>query len=223
MGEQAEFAATVYAVPDHNPQTSPCRTAGAINPANLVTWARIGLVPLFMVLLYRAGSSEGMGVASWLALGVYLLATLSDYLDGYLARRLDVITPTGQFLDPLADKILVGGALVGLIAFRAFPVWAAALIGVREVAIVALRSAAMRRGNSMPAGKHAKNKTATQLAMVIAWLLPRQGFTARAQDVLMYAAVAITLVSGCRYAVLSKQLLTRRQPGPALDAPRGQS
>lgn len=207
-----------YAVPEDNPKSAACRPAGATNPANLVTWARIALIPLFMALLYRAGSPEEMGSASWLALGVYLLATLSDYLDGYLARRLDVITPAGQFLDPLADKLLVGAALVGLIAFRAFPVWAAAVIAAREVAIVALRSAAMRRGNSMPAGRHAKNKTATQLAMVIAWLFPRQGFTSAAQDVLMYAAVAMTLVSGWRYAVLSKQLLTRRQPGPALGA-----
>lgn len=180
-----------------------------MNPANIVTWARIALIPVFLYLMTRAGSNDQMSAALWLALLVYVVATFSDYLDGYLARKLDVITPMGQFLDPLADKLLVLAALVCLVLFREFPLWAVAVIVVREVAIVALRSAAMKRGNSMPAAFHAKNKTALQLVMVLAWMFPRTGDLVVVQDVLLYAGVAITAYSGLRYALLGRQLLTR--------------
>ena len=153
-----------------------------------------------------------MGFDAWAALVIYLVAVLSDYADGYLARRLNVITRLGQFLDPLADKLLVGAALVSLIVFRGFPIWAAVVIAVREVAIVALRSAAMRRGNAMPASRHAKHKTAIQLVMVLAWMLPRTGTMRLVQDASVYVAAAITVWSGLRYAVLTRQLLTPALP-----------
>lgn len=186
------------------------KTSSTVNPANLVTFARVGMIPIFILFMYLAGDAAEMDVPSWLALVTYSIASLSDYLDGYLARRNDTVTPLGQFLDPLADKLLVAAALMALIAFKGFPVWAAVAIVIREVAIVALRSAAMNRGNTMPASRHAKHKTSVQLVMVLAWLLPRRGVTVLVQDVLVYAAVLITLVSGLRYAIASKQLLTPR-------------
>ncbi|MGQ0678728.1 MAG: CDP-diacylglycerol--glycerol-3-phosphate 3-phosphatidyltransferase [Actinomycetota bacterium] len=179
-----------------------------MNPANLITVGRIALIPAFVYFMNRAGDGNPMTAAGWWALIIYLVATFSDYADGYLARRLHVITRLGQFLDPLADKFLVGAALVTMIAYRQFPVWAALVIAVREVAIVMLRSAAMRRGNSMPAGKHAKYKTSIQLVMTIAWLLPSQGTLVPIQQVLVYVAVAVTVWSGLRYAVMGRQLLT---------------
>lgn len=179
-----------------------------MNPANLVTWARIALIPVFVYLMYQAGDSRRITPVLWLAVVVYLVATFSDYLDGYLARKLDVITPMGQFLDPLADKFLVLAALVCMMVFRGFPLWATLVIVVREVAIVMLRSAAMKRGNSMPAAHHAKNKTALQLVMVLAWLFPRVGPLVLVQDVLLYAGVAITVYSGVRYGMLGRRLLT---------------
>ncbi|MDQ4149445.1 MAG: CDP-diacylglycerol--glycerol-3-phosphate 3-phosphatidyltransferase [Actinomycetota bacterium] len=181
-----------------------------MNAANFVTFARIALIPLFVFFMYASGSGERMDTASWLALATYMTASLSDYVDGYLARRFNTITKLGQFLDPLADKVLVGAALVTLIAFRGFPAWAAVVIAVREIAIVSLRSAAMSRGNSMPASRHAKHKTTIQLLMVLVWLFPRTGLNVLVQDLLVYAAVLVTVLSGLRYAVLSKQLLTRR-------------
>lgn len=185
-----------------------------MNPANVVTWARIALIPFFVYFLYEAADSPTMTSAAWTAVAIYVVATLSDYLDGYLARRLDVITPTGQFLDPLADKFLVGAAIFGLMAFKDFPVWAALLIAIREVVIVALRSAAMRRGNSMPASRHAKYKTTVQLLMVFVWLFPRAGAWVPVQDALLWAAVVITAYSGGRYLLLANKLLVR-QPGTA--------
>ena len=186
-----------------------------MNPANAITWARIALIPVFVYLMYQAGSSRQMSLELWLAVVVYLVATFSDYLDGYLARKLDVITPMGQFLDPLADKILVLAALLCMVGFRGFPVWATVIIVVREVAIVTLRSAAMKRGNSMPAAHHAKHKTALQLVMVLAWLFPRTGALIPVQDVLLYAGVAITVYSGVRYGMLGRKLLTPAKGSPA--------
>ena len=186
-----------------------------MNPANVVTWARIALIPVFVYFMYQAGDSPRMEAATWWALAVYVIATFSDYVDGYLARKLNVITPMGQFLDPLADKFLVLAALVCLIVFRGLPVWATVIIVIREVAVVALRSAAMKRGNSMPAAHHAKNKTALQLVMVLAWLFPRTGSMVLVQDVLLYAAVAVTVYSGVRYGMLSKSLLTPAERSPA--------
>lgn len=186
-----------------------------MNPANLLTFARIALIPVFVFFMNQAGSGTTMSTASWAALIIYVVATLSDYVDGYLARKLQVITRLGQFLDPLADKFLVGAALVSLIIYRGFPAWAAVVIAVREVAIVALRSAAMKRGNSMPASRHAKYKTTVQLVMVLAWLFPSVGTMKIVQEVLVYVAVAITVWSGLRYAVLGKQLLT---PAPIREA-----
>lgn len=186
-----------------------------MNPANLVTFARIALIPVFVYFMVQAGDSQRMEAATWWALVVYLVATFSDYLDGYLARKMDIITPMGQFLDPLADKFLVLAALICLIIFRGLPIWAAVVIVIREVAVVALRSAAMKRGNSMPAANHAKNKTALQLVMVLAWLFPRTGAMVVVQDVLLYAAVAVTVYSGVRYGLLSKSLLTPAEGSPA--------
>jgi CDP-diacylglycerol---glycerol-3-phosphate 3-phosphatidyltransferase len=183
-----------------------------MNPANVLTCARIALIPLFVYFMHRAGEGRTMGVNSWAALVIYLSAVLTDYADGFLARRLNVITRLGQFLDPLADKFLVGAALLALIAYRGFPVWAAVVIAVREVAIVALRSAAMRRGNAMPASRHAKHKTAIQLVMVLAWLFPRSGAMIIIQEASVYVAVAITIWSGLRYAALSRNLLTPSLP-----------
>ncbi len=186
-----------------------------MNPANIVTWARIALIPVFVYLMYQAGSARRISAELWLAVVVYLVATFSDYLDGYLARKLNAITPMGQFLDPLADKFLVLAALVCMILFRGFPIWATLIIVLREVAVVALRSAAMKRGNSMPAAHHAKNKTALQLVMVLAWLFPRTGALVPVQDVLLYAGVAITVYSGVRYGMLGRKLLTRAEGSPA--------
>jgi CDP-diacylglycerol--glycerol-3-phosphate 3-phosphatidyltransferase len=179
-----------------------------MNPANVLTFGRILLIPVFCYFMVQAGDGMVMGTAGWLALASYLIACLTDYVDGYLARKHQTITRLGQFLDPLADKFLVGAALVTLIYYRGFPVWAAVVIAVREVAIVALRSAAMRRGNAMPASGHAKRKTTVQLVMVIVWLFPRRGPNLLIQDVMTYAAVLITVISGMRYLMMTRRLLT---------------
>lgn len=182
-----------------------------MNWANLVTFGRIALIPVFVYFMYAeqsGGPETATTVGPWVAIVVFTVAAASDSLDGYLARRHERITPLGQFLDPLADKLLVGAALVTLVMLREFPAWAAIVIAVREIAVSLLRSGALRRGRGMPASLFGKLKTATQIPTVILWLFPRSGWVGRAQDAAVILAVALTVVSGIQYFARAKALLT---------------
>jgi CDP-diacylglycerol--glycerol-3-phosphate 3-phosphatidyltransferase len=186
-----------------------------MNWAVAVTFFRIALVPVFLLLMY-AGRERDIAAATagapWLALVVFAIAAVTDSLDGYLARRHQRVTSFGQFLDPLADKLLVGAALVTLVAFRDFPAWAAIVIVVREVAVSVLRIVAATRGRSVPANIVGKLKTAIQIPTVMIWLLPRSPEVAIVQDVILWLAVALTLISGAMYFARARELLAPREP-----------
>ena len=164
-----------------------------MNLPNAITIARIGLVPVFLVFAYRDSRA-----AAVLALVVFLVASLSDSLDGYLARKNGTITKLGQFLDPFADKVLIGAALVALVDDQGFPLWAALVIAVREVAVQVLRIRMTRLGDVMPASPSAKWKTATQLLMVSWWLLPWESVNP-VHWALLAAALVTTVTSGWEY------------------------
>lgn len=179
----------------------------------MVTLGRIALIPVFVYVMYAGEVRDGQAatrVGPWVAIVVFAVAAVSDSLDGYLARRHERITPFGQFLDPLADKLLVGAALVTLVMLRGFPSWAAAVIAVREIAVSLLRSAALRRGRSMPASLSGKLKTATQIPTVMLWLFPRSGWVTPVQDAAVLVAVALTVISGIQYFARAKSLLAPR-------------
>ncbi|MFN2588726.1 MAG: CDP-diacylglycerol--glycerol-3-phosphate 3-phosphatidyltransferase [Actinomycetota bacterium] len=164
-----------------------------MNLPNAITVARVALVPVFLAFAYRdSGSAE---VAAW---AVFLVASLSDSLDGYLARRNGTITRFGQFVDPLADKILVGAALVVLVGDEGFPLWAALVIAVRELAVQVLRIRRTTGGRTMPASAFAKAKTATQIGMVSWWLLPWES-TNPGHWMWLAAALVTTVASGWEY------------------------
>jgi CDP-diacylglycerol---glycerol-3-phosphate 3-phosphatidyltransferase len=165
---------------------------------NAITIARIALVPVFWVLAYARG--DATAVASF---AVFVVASLSDSLDGYLARRDGTSTRAGEFLDPLADKLLVGAALVVLVDLRDFPLWAALVIGAREVAVQVLRVSIVRDGGTLPASRVAKTKTAVQIGMVGWWLLPWE--TSAAHWLWLVAALLTTLWSGAEYFVRYRQ------------------
>lgn len=184
-----------------------------MNLPNLITTLRLLLIPPFVYLMQRAGHStpDGivMGTSAWLAAVIFAVASYSDWLDGWVARSRGIVTKLGQFLDPLADKLLIGAAMFTLVAYRGFPLWAAFVIGVREVLISILRSVALRRGRDMPATLPGKIKTAFQVPMVLVWLLPRRGALVMVQDVSVYLSVILTLVSGAMYATRTSKLLSR--------------
>lgn len=164
-----------------------------MNLPNGITVARIALIPVFLLLAY--GDSDSFKVAAFLVFGV---ASASDMVDGYLARRHETVSRVGKFLDPLADKLLVGAALVVLVDVRSFPLWAALVIALREIAVQILRIRIVRTGADLPASLAAKAKTLTQVALVGWWLLP-WGERNAGHWALLGLALVTTLWSGAEY------------------------
>lgn len=178
-------------------------------PANALTLCRLGAAPAFALLLAETGPD------SWLLTALWFVLSMSDTVDGKLARRLGA-TRSGAFLDPLADKFLVLGALAALVWLHAFSLLPVALIAAREVAMSVFRSYAGRRGVSVPARPAAKLKTWLQSLAIGAAVLPWLG--AHHLDVargLLWAAVALTCYTGVEYALQARRLLGRRAPGAA--------
>ncbi|MGN7703049.1 CDP-diacylglycerol--glycerol-3-phosphate 3-phosphatidyltransferase [Cellulosimicrobium sp. 22601] len=171
------------------------------NSANLVTMARILLVPFFAwALLVDGGES-----VTWrlVATGIFVLAATSDRLDGYLARRYDLVTDLGKLLDPIADKLLVGTALV-LLAWPlgVLPWWVPVVVLARELGVTLLRFAVLKYA-VMPASRGGKLKTVLQTVAITLFLLPLAHLPAWigvVAWVVLAAAILVTVVTGVEYA-----------------------
>lgn len=177
-----------------------------MNAANAITVTRILLIPVFLVLLFVE-----VPYGEYLAVAVFALAAGTDKLDGYVARRSKTVTAAGMFLDPLADKLLVSAALIALVSLEQLAAWVAMVIIGREFAVTGLRVFASAQGVSIPADRLGKLKTISQIAAIIFLLVPRAAFPGDTivADVLIYTAVALTLVSGIEYFWNARDLLTR--------------
>lgn len=138
--------------------------------------------------------------AAFLAAALFVVAAATDGLDGYLARRYAATTRTGQWLDPLADKLLVAAPVVALTVLGRFPLWAAAIIVAREMAVSILRAWLGARGRSMPASGWGKAKTAAQMVAILLYLLPLGPEAGAVRFWTLVAAVALTVWSGLDYA-----------------------
>jgi CDP-diacylglycerol--glycerol-3-phosphate 3-phosphatidyltransferase len=167
--------------------------SSVMNLPNSITIVRIGLIPVFVVLSY--GDTDSAAVFAFVA---FIVASVSDSLDGYLARRSGTITSVGEFLDPLADKLLIGAALFVLVDTRGFPLWAALVIAAREVAVQILRTRIVTTGGALPASAAGKTKTVMQISMVGWWLLPWSDHNI-GHWIWLTAALATTLWSGAQY------------------------
>ncbi|MBO0747330.1 MAG: CDP-diacylglycerol--glycerol-3-phosphate 3-phosphatidyltransferase [Acidimicrobiaceae bacterium] len=163
-----------------------------VTPANGITLIRVLATPLMLILILDLGPS-------WAAVVAWVALSSTDFLDGWVARRQGV-TSSGAFLDPLADKILVLGALAALAGSGLVSWWPVALIAARELAISAYRSVVARRGISVPARRLAKAKTAVQDLAISLVLLPPTGLHHLwIGRTLLWVAVALALVSGAQY------------------------
>jgi CDP-diacylglycerol--glycerol-3-phosphate 3-phosphatidyltransferase len=177
-----------------------------LNLANVITIARILLIPVFLVLLL-SGMPQPYGDIA--AAAVFILAAATDKLDGYVARRSQQVTTLGQFLDPLADKLLIAAALIALVGQGRIAAWVATLIIVREVAVSVLRIVGVSQGVSIPADKYGKLKTVLQIVYVVYVLVPTERIAELIhvsttvaiiiQGILAGVVVIVTLVSGVRY------------------------
>ena len=170
------------------------------NLANNLTLTRIIIVPILIVLFLYSTSKTSCLIAALL----FALAALTDWLDGYIARRQNLITSFGQFLDPLADKVLVSTTLIMLVSLNRAPAWMVAIIIAREVAITGLRIAAAREGISIASSKWAKYKTAFQLIATEALLIHYTYFHIDFHQVgilTLSLAMLITLWTGTVYFI----------------------
>ena len=177
--------------------TSGFGPSALLTPANAVTIGRLLLSPLLLFFIVD-------DVGSWPAVTLWIALAATDGVDGWLARKHGT-TRSGAFLDPLADKILVIGAMLVLVAIDVFWWLPVALVAVREIAMSVYRSLASKSGISIPARSLAKAKTVTQSVAVGFALLPPLGAGSRIPDTVLWVAVALTLVSGLQYLVDGKR------------------
>lgn len=167
---------------------------------NVLTLCRIAMVPVLVWLLTFSGP-----VASACAGGAFLLATLSDYLDGYIARNYGSVSLLGKFLDPMADKLVVCSALIMLVGLRRVPAWMVVVIVGREVAVTALRAMAAAQGVVLAAEELGKYKMTLQAMAVQALLIHFRYFHldfAAAGMFLLWLAMIVSLWSGFDYLLI---------------------
>ena len=187
--------------PAHGDPAVPRPQVSAWNVANLLTALRLVLVPVIVWLLLREGD--------WrvLAFLLFLFASVTDLVDGELARRRGLVTDFGKIADPIADKALTGSALISLSVLGLLPWWATIVILVREIGVTVLRLWVIRRG-VIAASRGGKVKTVLQVVAISMYILPLDGIWLPARAVIMYAAVAITVVTGADYIVRAFRLRT---------------
>jgi CDP-diacylglycerol--glycerol-3-phosphate 3-phosphatidyltransferase len=190
-----------------------------MNLPNILTLLRLGLTVFLVASLsveYRAHFS--------IALLVFLVASLTDYLDGVIARKRNLITDFGKLMDPLADKVLTASAFICLIPFGALPAWAVIIIISREFLITGLRLLASSKGVILPAEKLGKHKTAWQMITIVFFLalLAADDFAPEGSDVvdllwtyggiaLVTVTVVLTVFSGSAYLWKNRRLLSPNQ------------
>ncbi|MDR3242758.1 MAG: CDP-diacylglycerol--glycerol-3-phosphate 3-phosphatidyltransferase [Clostridiales Family XIII bacterium] len=178
-----------------------------MNAANQLTMFRVVLIPVFMALLLT-----GRYYAS---AAVFVVASLTDALDGFIARKYGLITNFGKLMDPLADKLLVVSALVCLVELGDIPAWMAVVILAREFTITALRSVAAGEGVVIAADKSGKLKTVFQMAAIIMILLKNQPFELIGvpfASVLLWIALLLTVYSGAEYLIKNRAVFSARRP-----------
>ncbi|MFP5346387.1 MAG: CDP-diacylglycerol--glycerol-3-phosphate 3-phosphatidyltransferase [Actinomycetes bacterium] len=192
------------------------------NIANALTVLRIALVPVFAVLLlHDDGNSPGWRVAAWVA---FTAAVVTDRIDGDIARRRGLVTDFGKVADPIADKALIGTALVLLSVLHDLPWWVTIVVLARELGITLLRFVVIRHG-IMPASHGGKIKTVAQATAIGLYVLPlRIWFGGWAVDVawiVMLVAVALTVITGLDYVVQAMRLRRGSARTAAKRAARG--
>jgi len=170
-----------------------------MNIPNKLTVLRMILVPVFMVVYMI----EAIPFHTAIAAAFFILASLTDWLDGYLARKNNLVTNFGKFMDPLADKLLVTGALLCLMEQNMVAFWVVMIIIAREFIVSGLRLVAVTKGIVIAAGKLGKLKTVVQLIAITAAIL---NLPMLLVDILIYLSAFLTLFSGIDYLVKNRKV-----------------
>ena len=165
--------------------------------ASKITLVRVAFIPLFMIFMYLSGGYAGLWM--WLSLAVFIIASLTDYVDGQIARKRNQVSDFGKFLDPLADKLLTIAAMVMFCQWQMMPAWALMLLLAREFAVTGLRLIAVGKGKVIAAGLSGKIKTASTMLGLCVWM----AFPTFAELGLVITAVIVltTVYSGIEYFI----------------------
>ncbi|WP_026655065.1 MULTISPECIES: CDP-diacylglycerol--glycerol-3-phosphate 3-phosphatidyltransferase [Butyrivibrio] len=176
-----------------------------MNLPNKLTVCRVILIPFFVFFLLFDPNSVSF---KWIALGIFVIASLTDMLDGKIARKYNLITDFGKFMDPLADKLLVCSAMIGLIELGRIPSWIVIVIIAREFVISGFRLIASDNGRVIAASYWGKFKTTFQMIMVILMIanIQNDAFYMLTQ-VIMWIALALTIISLVDYLVKNKDVM----------------
>lgn len=190
-----------------------------VNLPNKITVSRIVLIPVFMVLMLApldlgelAIGQETIPYAHLFGAIIFIIASVTDWVDGYYARKLNLVTNLGKFLDPLADKLLVSAALIALVELQMAPAWIVILIISREFAVTGLRLVLAGEGEVVAANMLGKIKTWAQIIAVSALLLhniPFKMISVPFDTIALWVALIFTLVSGWDYFYKNKDAILR--------------
>jgi len=169
-----------------------------INIANVLTGVRMVLVPVFLVALFHDGGHDPLSRV--VAFAVFALAVMTDRVDGQVARSRGEVTEFGKLADPIADKALMGAALIGLSLLGDLPWWVTAVILIREAGVTLLRLAVLRHG-VIPASRGGKLKTLVQGIAIGLFILPLSGGWLQLAWGVMWLAIVLTIVTGADYVL----------------------
>ena len=165
--------------------------------ASKITLIRVAFIPVYMLLMYLSGGQPGLWM--WLGLAVFIIASLTDYVDGHIARKYNQVSDFGKFLDPLADKLLVIAAMTMFCQWGQIPAWALMLVLTREFAVTGLRLVAVGKGKVIAAGWSGKVKTAsTMVGLCVMMAFPNVDWLSM---ITVAVILATTVYSGIEYFI----------------------
>ena len=190
-------------IPDHLGDVN--NDVPVLNVPNALTVARLLIVPLFGYLVLGVTQTQS---AQWAGATIFLIAAITDLIDGVWARKYGLVTNFGKIADPIADKALIGTALVALSITGEIPWWVTGVILFREVAITIMRFWVINHG-VIPASRGGKVKTVSQIIAIVAYLIPVSGWVEVVAQMSLGVALAMTIVTGIDYAVKVKYALGR--------------
>lgn len=162
--------------------------------ASKITLARVAMIPAFMLCFLL---SKGQGWLTWLSLVIFIVASLTDFVDGYIARHYNQVSDFGKFLDPLADKLLVISAMCIFCQWQLMPAWALMIVLAREFAVTGLRLVAVQKGRVIAAGWSGKVKTFSTMVALCVWIVFHQW--SWLNWVIILVIVLPTIYSGVEY------------------------
>ena len=165
--------------------------------ASKITLVRVAFIPIFMVLMYLSEGSSN--IFMWLALAVFIIASITDYIDGQIARKKNQVSDFGKFLDPLADKLLVISAMCMFCEWGMMPAWVLMLVLAREFSVTGLRLIAVGKGKVIAAGWSGKIKTASTMVGLCIWMaFPTLDILG---IIIMTVIIITTIYSGIEYFI----------------------